>query len=386
MISQTKIKDYLAKLDRSPSRNLISNAIKARGIEDVSRYYSSYNLHPPTLDYESGWDADYSLGGSISLAYFIISESKIINNPSFSWLYFWDLMERSNLFLKSVIGTEGENKINYSNPLSHSFSLNYYSDLFEKYGIVSSEQMPEVYHCQHRDELESVLERKLRQSAELLKRFALKNNNLEKHFDKCLNDIFGMLAHSLGTPNISPEKEKIIFENPFKKYELITSINLKNSDYGKVKIDEQIIYNIKQDDLLNILTQAIKSGEPMMCTCETVRGGLKMNCLISDDYSDFNEALATCVDLDKTKRLIYNDISSLGPAVISGGKSKGDNIEIWKLNDKSGDHFVSGDWPTEHIFLMLVKSELLENNINNIIIKLKEEDADTLKKILIIDS
>jgi aminopeptidase C len=384
MISQSKIKNYLAKLDRSPSRNLISNAIKARGIEDVSRYYSSYNLHPPSLDYESGWESDYSLGGPVSLAYFIISESEIIQNPSFSWLYFWDLLERSNLFLKSVI--EGESEINYSNPLSQVFSLKYYSNLFEKHGIVSSEKMPEVYHSQKRDELEDILKRKLRQSAELLKRFAKKSNAekvLEKHFDKCLNDIFGMLVHSLGTPDILPEKEKNTFENPFKKYELITSINFKNSAYGKVKIDEQIIYNISGNDLLNILIESVKSGEPVMCICETPRGGLKMNCLISDDCSDFNEALATCVDLDKTKRLLYNDVISLKPAVISGAKLKGDSVEIWKLSDKSGNHFVSGDWPQEHIFLMLVKSELLDNNN---IINLKDEDANMLKKILIIDS
>ncbi len=383
MISQEKINIFLSKLDRSPPRQLISNAIKARGIEDVSSYYSSYKLHPPTLDYDSKWEQDFRLGGPVSLAYFIISQSGLIKDPSFSWIYFWDLLQRSALFLNSVL--EDESDVNYSKPLSNEFSLRYYQELIGKYGIVTSEDMQAVYHTEQRAELEILLHRKLRQSAELLKRFISNPKTLDKHKDKCLNDIFGMLSHCIGIPPSSGIIKIDEEANPFNKYELTCSISLKNANYGRVELGSQSLINLCSEDFLNVLTNSLKSGQALICTCETPRRGLRLDCLISDDKSDYSEALATCLDLDKTKRLVYQDVASFKPAVISGVKLRNDKVEIWKLTDASGDHFIAYDWPGEHVFLMLVKKELLDTIRNYDLINLSSQDEEMLKKILRVD-
>lgn len=86
-----------------------------------------------------------------------------------NYLFFYDQLEKSNLFLQGVIDTRQlpfeDRKVDwlFSNPLSDGGQFTGVSDLVMKYGIVPSEVMPETYSSNNTTQMATQLKNILRQ-------------------------------------------------------------------------------------------------------------------------------------------------------------------------------------------------------------------------------
>ena len=143
-----------------------------------------------------------------------------------NYLFFYDQLEKANLFLQGVIDTKDlpfeDRKVDwlFSNPLSDGGQFTGVSNLIVKYGLVPSEAMPETYQSNNTSNMASLIKLKLREDGlDLRKAYedgrakvgkgpkkdvekGLKALDAELHKMKVrqLSEIYRMLALCLGEP------------------------------------------------------------------------------------------------------------------------------------------------------------------------------------------
>ena len=126
-----------------------------------------------------------------------------------SYLFFYDQLEKANLFLQGVIDTRElpfeDRKVDwlFSNPLSDGGQFTGVSNLVSKYGVVPAEAMPETYQANNTSQMANLLKLKLREDGLELRKAYEKGSNknaLQKMKVAQLSEIYRMLALCLGEP------------------------------------------------------------------------------------------------------------------------------------------------------------------------------------------
>lgn len=126
-----------------------------------------------------------------------------------SYLFFYDQLEKSNLFLQGVIDTRTlpfeDRKVDwlFSNPLSDGGQFTGVSNLITKYGLVPAEAMPETYQANNTSQMAMLLKLKLREDGLALRKAADEGASLKKLGRmkvEYLSEIYRMLALCLGEP------------------------------------------------------------------------------------------------------------------------------------------------------------------------------------------
>lgn len=143
-----------------------------------------------------------------------------------NYLFFYDQLEKANLFLQGVIDTKDlpfdDRKVDwlFSNPLSDGGQFTGVSNLITKYGLVPSEAMPETYQANNTSQMAMLLKLKLREDGldlrsayeegfreigkrpkkDVEKRLSALEEKLCEMKVRQLSEIYRMLALCLGEP------------------------------------------------------------------------------------------------------------------------------------------------------------------------------------------
>jgi bleomycin hydrolase len=122
-----------------------------------------------------------------------------------NYLFFYDQLEKANLFLQGIIDTRSlpieDRKVDWllSNPISDGGQFTGVANLIMKYGVVPAEIMDETYNANNTSQMRTLIANKLREDALILRA----SKKPEKEKVAMLKDIYHMLAICLGVP---PEK------------------------------------------------------------------------------------------------------------------------------------------------------------------------------------
>lgn len=117
---------------------------------------------------------------------------------------FYDLLEKSNLFLQAIIDTRSkpadDREVDwlFENPIGDGGQFTGVSNLIMKYGVVPKDIMPETYQSNNTSEMRSILSQKLRQFGLELRE--LKPADASKRKVEMLTEIYGILVKCLGVP------------------------------------------------------------------------------------------------------------------------------------------------------------------------------------------
>ncbi|MCR5313331.1 MAG: C1 family peptidase [Bacteroidaceae bacterium] len=143
-----------------------------------------------------------------------VLRSKMINEQglnsfelSQNYLFFYDQLEKSNLFLQAIIDTRKKPMDDqtvtwlFQNPLSDGGTFTGVADLVAKYGVVPVGAMPDNYTAKNTSQFTQFLKRKLREDALLLRENAKASDKaLQAQKQAYLSEIYKMLVLGLGTP------------------------------------------------------------------------------------------------------------------------------------------------------------------------------------------
>ena len=275
-----------------------------------------------------------------------------------NYLFFYDQLEKANLFLQGVIDTKelsfDDRKVDwlFSNPLSDGGQFTGVSNLITKYGLVPSEAMPETYQSDNTSQMATLLKLKLREDGlalrqaydegfreigkrskkEVEKRMAALEQKLQDMKVQQLSEIYRMLALCLGEPVKEFEwtrcdKDGRIVDRrtytPKSFYEEYIGEDLENNyvmvmndpcrEYGKVyEIDyDRHVYdghnwlyiNLPVERIKEMAIASIKDNVAMYFSCDVGKFHDRRKGVLDLANFDYESLMGVTFGMDKKQRV-----------------------------------------------------------------------------------
>ena len=206
--------------------------------------------------------------------WFFSTSTVLGGDISRNYIYFWDLMEKANLFLcevwdhrKEPLDSRFNEKI-FRRPIwdgGHFMDAVY---LVEKYGIVPESAMPETAVSLDPDGLKRVLK-------QLLRGYGLKlreSTEPEALKEEALKEVYGLLQNSLGTPpetgirKVDMSGYAVLMNDPTRPYYRRYRVE---GSRGAYDAPDWTFLNLPVEELESIGTRSLAQGERFYFTADT---------------------------------------------------------------------------------------------------------------------
>ena len=320
--------------------------------------------------------------------------------------FFWDKYEKSNWFLEQVIATADKEltsrkvKFLLDTPQQDGGQWDMVVSLFEKYGVVPKSVYPESISSSNSRELNQILNKLLRQDAQILRELVVEGADLaelQTKKEELLQEVFNFLAMNLGLPprqfdfSYRDKDNNFHSENGltpqafFKKYvdlkldDYVSIINAPTADkpYGQSYTVEMLgnvvgskpvrYLNVEMDRLKELAIAQMQAGETVWFGSDVGQSSNRKAGSMADGMYDFTSSMDIQLTQDKAGRLDYSESLMTHAMVLTGvdldenGKAKKWKVEnSWgeKVGDKG--YFVASDaWMDEYTYQIVVRKEFL---------------------------
>ena len=293
-----------------------------------------------------------------------------------TYTFFWDKLERSNYFLESIIETAGEDLTSrlvahlLATPIQDGGQWDMVAGLFEKYGIVPKEAMPDTFHATASANLNKLLNSYLRYFASELRAAAANGADTQKLMqlkEKQLETVYNILVKAFGKP---PVKVQYEFETKDKQFcrlpemtpqeffkemvgweldDKISVIHAPTADkpygraytvkyLGSIKGVRPIRYvNTPIEVLKSAAIASIKDGTPVWFGCDMGQQVGKESGLMDHQLYLYETVIGTKLPWTKGERLTHGE-SCLTHAMVFTGVDLDDqgNPRNWSVENSWG--------------------------------------------------
>lgn len=320
--------------------------------------------------------------------------------------FFWDKYEKSNWFLEQILATADQEltsrkvKFLLDVPQQDGGQWDMVVSLFEKYGVVPKSVYPESISSSNSRELNTVLNKLLRQDAQILRELVAqgtRTETIQAKKEELLQEIFNFLAASLGLPprtfdftyrdkdNRYHNERNLTPQAFYKKYvdiqleDYVSIINAPTADkpYGKSYTVEMLgnvvrsrpvrYLNVEMDRLKALAIAQMQAGETVWFGSDVGQSSNRKTGIMVDGMYDFRSSLNIDLHQDKAGRLDYSE-SLMTHAMVLVGVDLDENGQPlkWKVEnswgDKVGDkgYFVASDsWMDEYTYQIVIRKDFL---------------------------
>ena len=320
--------------------------------------------------------------------------------------FFWDKYEKSNWFLEQVIATADQEltsrkvKFLLDTPQQDGGQWDMVVSLFEKYGVVPKSVYPESISSSNSRELNQILNKLLRQDAQILRELREKgaeSSELQAKKEELLQEVFNFLAMNLGLPprqfDFSYRDKDNHFHSEsgltpltfYQKYvdlkldDYVSIINAPTADkpYGRSYTVEMLgnvvgskpvrYLNVEMNRLKELAIAQMKAGETVWFGSDVGQSSNRKAGVMAEGMHDFTASMDIRLTQDKAGRLDYSESLMTHAMVLTGvdldenGKAK-----KWKVENSWGEkvgnkgYFVASDaWMDEYTYQIVVRKEFL---------------------------
>ncbi len=309
----------------------------------------------------------------------LVMEKYNLNQFDFShnYLYFWDIFEKSNLFLENIIATaarpmdDREVTEYFKSPVGDGGVWNLYYNAAQKYGVVPQEVMPETAHSNNTSQMTGVINEKLRLGGYTLRELAAqgkKAKELRAEKNNVLKDVYRILALCLGEPphqftwryktkkgeikelanytpqqfykeitpaDYSPDNYIMVMNDPTREYYKVYEIqNYKNTIEGI----NWTYLNLPNEDLKAAALASIKNNEPLYASCDVGKQFNRETGILDPEMFDYESLLGVKLDMDKKARILTRQSGSAHAMTIVGcDTDENDKPVKWEFENSWGD-------------------------------------------------
>ena len=329
-----------------------------------------------------------------------------------SYSFFWDQLEKANLFLEGIISTRNLKIDNrdvewlFKHPMQDGGIWNYAVDLIEKYGVVPREAMPESYNSENTGMMRRLLARKLKGQGLTLRNMhkqGKKLSTLRKEKVKMLSEIYRMLVINLGVP---PGEFTWIYEDkdgkisapkkytPRSFYKEIVGINLRDyvqlmNDPTKahykqyeIKFDKNMadkqnwtFINLPIDEIKKFAKASILADEAMYFSCDVGKQLNRDEGVLLPGIYDYESIYGVKFDMDKAERVLsYESGSSHGMSLVGVDTTADGSTTKWLLENSWGKSsgyngflIMTDDWFDEYMFRLVVNKKFVSKKVLDIL-------------------
>lgn len=326
---------------------------------------------------------------------------------SHNYLYFWDIFEKSNLFLENIISTaskpmDDREVVEYfKSPVGDGGVWNLFYNAAEKYGVVPDIVMPETAHSNNTSQMISLINEKLRTGGYYIRQAAesgKKEKDLRLEKQTVLKDVYRMLSLCLGEPptqftwrfkdksgkivekeytplqfykeivpaDYTPENFVMIMNDPTRDYYKVYEIqNYKNTIEGI----NWIYLNLPNDDIKKAALASIKNNEAMYASCDVGKQHNRTTGIMDPKMYDYESLLGVKLDMDKKARILTRQSGSSHAMTLIGCDTDNNDTPVkWEFENSWGTTAgnkgyltFTDNWFSEYMFRIVIHRKYLDS-------------------------
>ena len=342
-----------------------------------------------------------------------IRENHLPSNFQFSqaYLFFYDQLEKSNLFLQAIIDTrdkpmdDQEVQWLFKNPIGDGGQFTGIANLVAKYGLVPGDVMPETFNTNNTSEISKLIALKLREYGLELRGMTTTAKgktaaaDLQKKMQgrktEMLGTIYRMLALTFGEPpaeftwtmknakgeQVSTEKytpmsfyEKFA-KTDFSKYYMI--MNDPTREYYKVyeiQYDRHVYdgenwkyLNLPMDEIAPMCIASIKDSTMMYFSCDVAKFLNRDKGFMDVNNYDYGSLLGTTFPMDKKQRVsAFASGSSHAMTLCAVDLDKEGKPLKWMVENSWGSSYgyqgfliMTNEWFNEYMFRVVLEEKYI---------------------------
>ncbi len=320
-----------------------------------------------------------------------------------NYVFFYDQLEKANLFLQGVIDTrekgfeDREVDWLFSNPISDGGQFTGVSNLIMKYGVVPSEVMPETYCANNTSAMRAQLATKLRENGLKLRDAEAKDCQAIK--TEMLKEIYRMLVLCLGEPPAEFEwtmrnsKDEVVTTKTFtplsfyKEYigtdlnnNYVMLMNDPSREYGKVyeiQYDRHVydgqnwVYlNLPVDRIKEMAVASIKDNTAMYFSCDVGKFSDREKGTLDLNNFDYGSLFGTTFGMDKRQRVMTHASGSSHAMTLIAVDIKDGCPQKWMVENSwgassgyKGNLIMTDEWFNEYMFRLVVEKKYVPSDI-----------------------
>lgn len=345
-----------------------------------------------------------------------VLRSKVINQRQLNelefsqvYLFFYDQLEKANLFLQAVIDNAKKPMDDktvewlFKHPISDGGTFTGVADLVTKYGLVPKGVMPETYASNNTSRFRSLLERKLREDGLRLREAvsSKKGGEVQKMKEEMLAEIYHALVLAYGEPPVlfrwAPKDSNGNYKEIPQEYtprefyqafigddlnaNYVMLMNDPTREYWKtyeIEYDRHtydghnwLYLNLPMDEIKQAAIASIKDSTMMYMSCDVSKELDSSRGLLDLNNYDYGSILGLTFGMDKSQRIKTFDSASSHAMTLKAVDLDADGRPLkWEVENSWGassgfkGHLIMTDqWLDEYLFRLVVNKKYLSERI-----------------------
>lgn len=412
-ITEQMLNDFRQNTELKGAEKAIQNALAATDIRNLAlnhenqqeknTFFSNSVPSKGITDQESSGRCWLFTGMNVLRSKMI--NEKQLNSMNFShiYLFFYDQLEKSNLFLQAIIDTRKSPMDDktvewlFRNPLSDGGTFTGVADLVAKYGVVPQGIMPETFASNNTSRFTSLIKRKLREYALELRSMKGNEQALQNAKKEMLAEVYRILVLGFGQPPTefawAPKDANGKYVSELKKYtpksfyaemigedlqnDYVMLMNDPTREYWKtyeIQYDRHtydghnwLYLNVPMEDLKAAAIASIKDSTMMYYSCDVAKELDSKRGLLDMNNYDYSSILGVDFKMDKKQRIQSFDSGSSHAMTLkavdldaNGKPIKWEVENSWGATSGFNGHLIMTDeWFDEYTFRLVVKKKYL---------------------------
>ena len=383
------------------NNNVNTMAINQANQNEMDTYFSNSVNSKGISDQESSGRCWLFTGMNVMRAKMIAENNLGAFEFSQVYSFFFDQLEKSNLFLQGVIDTRkasfDDRTVDwlFRNPLSDGGTFTGVADIITKYGLVPKGVMKETYTSNSTNAFNSLLKRKLREFGLRLRQASekgAKEKELQAMKKEQLKVVYRMLATVYGVPPTeftwAPKdangkyREEPQTYTPMSFYQKYIGWDLQNNyvmlmndptrpywksyeiEYDRHAYDGHnwLYVNLPLDEIKAMAIASIKDSTMMYFSCDVGKFLDSKRGLLDIDNYDYETLFGVEFGMDKRERVLtYDSGSSHAMTLKAVDLDSNGNPVKWQVENSwgasSGHHgtiIMTDEWFNEYMFRLVV--------------------------------
>ena len=410
----------------TPAENALANAIAANSIDNLAQnrnnaaeldtYFSVETPKQTITDQKSSGRCWMFSGMNVLRANFAKRTDSLRVEFSQAYLFFYDQLEKSNLFLQGVIDT-GKKPIDdqrvqffFKNPINDGGTFCGVADLTEKYGLVPKQVMPESYSSDNTSKMARLISSRLREDGLILRKMVAEGKkaaDIEKAKTEMLATVYRMLALTIGEPptqftyahrnkdgkavgepkTYTPQeffKEVVgdklngtfimVMNDPRRPYYKTYEVELDRHTYDG---HNWKYLNLPMDDIEQLAIASLKDGRKLYSSYDVGKMLDRKRGYGDTENFDYGSLMGTTFGMNKAERISTFDSGSTHAMTLTAvdldanGKAKKWKVEnSWGASwGQQGCMIMSDRWFREYMFRLVVDKKYVSEEL----LKLNEQ-------------
>ena len=410
----------------TPAENAIANAIAANSIDNLAQnrnnaaeldtYFSVETPKQTITDQKSSGRCWMFSGMNVLRANFAKRTDSLRVEFSQAYLFFYDQLEKANLFLQGVIDT-GKKPIDdqrvqffFKNPINDGGTFCGVADLTEKYGLVPKQVMPESYSSDNTSKMARLISSRLREDGLKLRKMVAEGKkaaDIEKAKTEMLATVYRMLALTIGQPptqftyahrnkdgkavgepkTYTPQeffKEVVgdklngtfimVMNDPRRPYYKTYEVELDRHTYDG---HNWKYLNLPMDDIEQMAIASLKDGRKLYSSYDVGKMLDRKRGYGDTENFDYGSLMGTTFGMNKAERISTFDSGSTHAMTLTAvdldanGKAKKWKVEnSWGASwGQQGCMIMSDRWFREYMFRLVVDKKYVSEEL----LKLNEQ-------------